>query len=117
MPWSCLHPEHAACTKSMLPAAQSCPPAQYLYPSHVPQTGQDQGILCFPLSVPGSPAHTGSLQNQRALGTVLGVSAKVCWHHWYALSQCYSYNWLEGKSKLQSLQIQDAQSLVPRWGM
>lgn len=45
-----------------------------LQPCHL-QTDQDQGILCFPLSVPGSLAHTGSPQNQRALGTVLGVSA------------------------------------------
>lgn len=25
---------------------------------------------------------------------VLGISAEVCWHYWYALSQCYSCHWL-----------------------
>lgn len=40
----------------------------------------------------------------------------MCWCYWYALSQCYvsKIGW-QGESKLQSLQIQGAQSLVPHW--
>lgn len=41
-----------------------------------------------------------------------------CWHYWYALSQhsVPKIGW-QGECKLQSLQIQDAQSLVPLWWM